>query len=168
MSRKGSFSGGGGAPSLSSDLIRRANEAGTVADLGDATAREYDRNVSEISEMDLSDAERASAYSRLHELTEAQLEAEAGARSAYAPGMGPARFNGRQMSRNADRAANARSETKSFMDEMRGQQRQRARQRENEAVVNASRQAIANGALSFTVNGKTYTRKSTRSKTFTA
>lgn len=155
-------------PSLNSDLIRRANDAGAVFDLGDATQREYNRNVDEIQGMDLTDTERTKAINDLHELTEKQLEAEAGARSPYATGMGPARFNQRQVQRSSDKAARARQDTANFMDNLRKEQKAKAKQREMANLTKALNDAIKSGALSVTVNGKTYTRKSTRSKTFTA
>ena len=157
----------GEAPALDHKLIRRANEAGTVVDYGDSTARQYQKNVDEIKNMDLTDTERKDAYNTLHQLTEAQLTAEASARGQYAPGMGLARFNKAQMSRNADNAVNAKAKVDSFMDNLRSAQKKKAAQKENNAMMEAMNKAIREGALSFTVNGKTYTRKSTRSKTFT-
>lgn len=174
MSKLGGGSNTGGqpanssAPSLNTDLIRRANDAGAVFDLGDATQRQYNKNVDEISGMDLTNAEKTKAINDLHELTEKQLEAEAGARSPYAVGMGPARFNQKQVQRSSDKAARARQDTADFMDNLRKEQKAKAKQKETANLTKALNDAIKSGALSVTVNGKTYTRKSTRSKTFTA
>lgn len=170
--RGGSSGSGGntstnGVPALNNDLIQKANDAGAVFDLGDATQREYNRNVNEIQNMDLTDAEKAKAINDLHELTEEQLEAEAGAKSPYAMGTGPARFNQQQVRKSADNAVKARQKTVDYMEGLRKEQRTIAKQRETQALTTALNDAIKSGALSVTVNGKTYTRKSTRSKTFT-
>lgn len=51
MGGRGASSGvsKGGAPSLDNNLIRRANAASFAVDAGDATKREYTRNVETIS-----------------------------------------------------------------------------------------------------------------------
>lgn len=160
--------GQGSAPALNPDLVRRANDASVIFDAGDATVRQYNSNVDEIRGMDLTDAEKTGAIKDLHSLTEKQLQAEGEARSPYAGGMGPARFNQRQVSRNADKAAQARQNTQNFMDNLRKDQKQKAKQREARELKSALDKAIVEGALEFTHNGKTWTRKSRRSKTFTA
>lgn len=167
-SNMGSSSNSQTTPALNSDLVRRANDASVIFDAGDATVRQYNSNVDEIRGMDLTDAEKADAIRDLHSLTEKQLRAEGEARSPYAGGMGPARFNQRQVSRNADKAAQARQDTQNFMNNLRKDQKQKAKQREARGLKSALDQAIASGALEFTYNGQTWTRKSKRSKTFTA
>lgn len=156
-----------GVYALDQKLIDRANAAGAAVDYGDATARQYDANVNEIRGMDLTDAKRRNAYSQLYNLTEAQLKAEANNRNPYAMGMGPARVNRREVQRNADKAVAARQAVNSFMDGLRREQAAQAEQRGRTTLTKAMTDALASGALSFTVNGKTYTRRNRRTRSFT-
>ena len=155
-------------PTLDKDLIRRANEASTIFDAGDATQRQYDRDVKEIRSMDLTATEKAQAIRDLHRMTEEQLKAEGQARSPYAAGMGPARFNRRQVSQRADKAAEARQATQNFMNNLRKAQQAKSKQQQAADMKTALSNAIANKQLSFEFGGKTWSRKSLRSKTFTA
>lgn len=157
-----------GTPTLDKDLVRRANEASTIFDAGDATQRQYDRDVKEIRSMDMTATEKAQAIIDLHRMTEEQLKAEGQARSPYAAGMGPARFNRRQVSQRADKAAAARQATVNYMNKLRKDQQAKTKQREAADMKTMLTNAIANKQLSFEYNGKTWTRKSLRSKTFTA
>lgn len=153
---------------LDKDLVRRANEASTIFDAGDATQRQYDRDIKEIRSMDLTATEKAQAIRDLHRMTEEQLKAEGQARSPYATGMGPARFNRRQVSQRADKAAEARQATQNFMNNLRKAQQAKAKQQQAADMKTALSNALANKQLSFEFGGKTWTRKSLRSKTFTA
>lgn len=162
-----SGAGGNSAPALSADLVNRANQAGTFVDYGDATSRQYSKNVSEINEMDMTAEERKAAFTELHSLTEDQLRAESQARGAYAPGMGPARFDRSKIQANQNKAVSAGEKVRSFMEGLRKDQQLKVKQREQKALTDAYTKAIAEKALSFTVNGQTWTRKTTRSKTFT-
>lgn len=157
-----------GTPTLDKDLVRRANEASTIFDAGEATQRQYDRDVKEIRSMDLTATEKAQAIRDLHRMTEEQLKAEGQARSPYAAGMGPARFNRRQVSQRADKAAEARQATQNFMNSLRKAQQAKAKQQQAADMKTALSNAIANKQLSFEFGGKTWSRKSLRSKTFTA
>ena len=174
MGSGGGSSGGGaastsssnGAPALDRDLIRRANEAGTFVDYGDSTSRQYNKNVDEIKDMDMTADERKAAYSQLHTLTENQLKAESQARGAYAAGMGPARFDRQAIQRNQSKALSASDEVRSFMDGLRRSQEVKAKEREQKAFSDAAMKAIKNGDLSFTVNGETWVRKTRRGNNF--
>lgn len=163
-----STSSSNGAPALDRELIRRANDAGTFVDYGDATNRQYNKNVDEIKDMDMTADERKAAYSQLHTLTENQLKAESEARGAYAAGMGPARFNRQAIQRNQSKALSANDEVRSFMDGLRRSQEKKAKEREQKALTDAMLNALNTGALEFTINGTTWRRKSRRGKTFTA
>lgn len=156
----------GGAPSLSAELIRRANAAGTVVDYGDSTARAYHKNVDEINAFTtMTEAERRTAYSELHDLTENQLKAEARAVGPYTSG--PARFNKSKVAQNADNAVSARQKVNNFMDGLRSQEKARTQAAKTTDLRTAMQVAVKSGALEFTVNGETWRRKSTRGKTFT-
>lgn len=155
-----------GAPALDRDLIRRANEAGTFVDYGDATSRQYSKNIDEIKDMDMTADERKAAYSQLHTLTENQLKAESQARGAYAAGMGPARFDRQAIQRNQSKALSASDEVRSFMDGLRQSQEKKVKEREQKAFSDAAMKAIKNGDLSFTVNGETWVRKTRRGNNF--
>lgn len=157
-----------GAPALDRDLINRANAAGTFVDYGDAGVRQYNRHVDEINGMDMTADERTTAINKLHSLMTAQLEAESKALSPYSAGVGPARFDRKKMLKAEDKAANARAEVSGFMNDLKRTQERKAREREQKALTDAALNALNTGALEFTVNGKTWRRKSRRGKTFTA
>ena len=156
---------GGEAPALDRNLIRRANAAGTVVDYGDSTSAAYARNVEEIKSFDMTSSERKEAYSRLHELTENQLRAEARAVNPYTSG--PARFNRAQVSRNADSAATAKQKTNNYMDGLRKANQAKKAAASAKSFNDAFTAAFKSGTLQFTYNGETYRRRSKTSKTFT-
>ena len=166
--RNASTSSSNGAPALDSDLINRANAAGTFVDYGDAGVREYNRHVDEINGMDMTTDERTTAINKLHSLMTAQLEAESKALSPYSMGVGPARFDRNKMPKAEDKAANARAEVSGFMNDLKRTQERKAREREQKALTDAMLSALNTGALEFTINGTTWRRKSRRGKTFTA
>ena len=153
-------------PALDKALVERANAAGIFVDYGDATSREYQRNVEEIKGMDLTDDEKTAAIKELHALTEDQLKAEAQARSPYSMGVGPARFNAERMRQRGDRAVRAGAETENYMNNLRREQRQKAQRAENQRLTNAVQKAIEAGDLEFTYKGETWVRANRRSKTF--
>ena len=153
------------APALSKSLINRANAAGTVVDFGDSTAREYAKNAKEIGSFDLSKEEKQNALKELHSLTENQLRAESKAVNPYTSGV--ARFNKTQVDKNSASASNARQKTKNYMDGLRKQNATKKKETANKRIFNAANAAIKSGALSFTVDGETYTRKTRRAKSFT-
>lgn len=152
--------------SLDNNLIRRANEA-SVTDIGDATKRQYQRNLDDIAEYTyLSDSERENALSKLYDLTTKQLEAEARTENPYATGRGVARFD-RQLARaRGDDAVYARVKVEEHMREVRGLNLSNQRKAHQQAIATAAKNALESKALEYTVNGVTYRRKSTRSKTF--
>ena len=156
------------APTLDKDLVRRANGAGTFIDYGDAGVREYNRLTQEINEMDMTADEKKNAINKLHSLMTAQLEAESKSFSPYSAGVGPARFDRNKMERASDKAANARAEVSSFMNDLKRDQERKVRERERIELTNAMRQALDSGALEFTHNGITWRRKTKRAKSFTA
>lgn len=165
--KMGDFLTPNGEPQLDEELIRRANAAGTVVDFGDSTARQYKNNVDEIRNMDLTDDEKRNAIKELHSLTEDQLRAEAGSLSPYSMGVGPARANTTKIRQNADKAVQARQNTRNYMDKLREDQNKKKKAKANQDRVTALQKAQANGDLSVTINGETWTRTSKRSKTWT-
>lgn len=168
-SRGGSKGGSsGGAPSLDNKLIERANGRSVLGTTGDATKREYERNSKEISNMDLTSDEKKAAYKELHNLTTKQLEAEGKVVNPYAAGVGVARFNQKEVNRTSDNAVNARAKVNSYMENLRNEQTKKAKAKEQKALTEAMTKALKEGALSFTVNGKTWTRKTKRGRTFTS
>lgn len=164
----GSGGARGGAPKLDPELVKRANAAGTFVDYGDAGVREYNKLTAEINDMDMTANEKKVAVKQLHTLMTNQLEAESKALSPYSMGVGPARFDRKKMSRAEDKAASARAEVSSFMNDLKKQQQKKIREREQKALTDAMTKALADGALSFTVNGQTWSRKTRRAKTFTS
>lgn len=155
----------GEAPALDGNLIRRANAAGTVVDFGDSTSAAYARNVEEIKTFDMTPSERKEAFSKLHELTENQLRAEARAVNPYTSGV--ARFNKAQVDRNSNSAANARQKTNAYMDSLRKANQSKKKAASAKSFNDAFTAAYKSGTLEFTYNGETYRRRSKTSKTFT-
>lgn len=152
--------------SLDKNLIDRANAAGTFVDYGDSTNRQYNSNIDEIKNMDLTDTEKQSAYDTLYDLTTKQLEAEAQSLSPYSMGVGPARFDRNKMIRNADNAIEAREKTNTFMNNLRREQTKKTTEREQRALNTAVTNATNSGKLEFTHNGKSYFRTSKSSGTW--
>ena len=108
MGGRGASSGvSKGAPSLDNNLIRRANAASFAVDAGDATKREYTRNVETIKGLGFDDTETKAAYKELHRLTTEQLRAESQSVSPYTSGV--ARFNRTQVQKNAQKAVDKRA-----------------------------------------------------------
>ena len=155
-----------GAPSLDRELIRKANEAGTFVDYGDATSRQYSQNIDQIKEMDMTGDERKEAYLKLHELTEKQLKAESQARGAYAAGMGPARFDKQAIQRNQNKAVAAGNDVRSYMNGLRKTQEKKTAQKKTQSLLDSLDQAQKSGKLELTHNGKTYFRTSKSSGTW--
>ena len=154
------------APTLDKKLVQRANDAGTFVDYGDATSRQYNKNIDEIKNMDMTDDERKEAYSKLHELTEKELKAESQARGAYAAGMGPARFDKQAIQRNQNKAVAAGDDVRSYMNGLRKSQEKKAKQKETQSISKSLEQAQKSGKLEATYNGKTYFRTSKSSGTW--
>lgn len=155
------------APKLNNELVRKANEA-SVTDIGNSTARQYQRNVDTITNdyTYLSDDERKEAITKLHTLTEQQLQAESQRVNPYATGRGVGRFD-RQLSQSTgDKAIDARLKVEDHMKAVRELNQSNHRKANQKAMTEAMKKAIETGALSFTINGVTYKRKSTRAKTF--
>lgn len=114
----------------------------------------------------LSDSERENALSKLYDLTTKQLEAEARTENPYATGRGVARFD-RQLARaRGDDAVYARVKVEEHMREVRDLNLSNQRKAHQQAIETATKNALESKALEYTVNGVTYRRKSTRSKTF--
>lgn len=159
--------GTGSSPQLDKELVRRANEAATL-DIGDSTAKKYERNISTILNdyTFLSDTEKKQAISTLHALTEQQLKAESQRVNAYATGRGVARFDRQESQKTGDAAINARLKVDEYMKEVHELNLKNHREANQRAMTNAMSKALSSGALEFTVNGATYRRKSKRAKSF--
>ena len=163
--RAGNGAGANGAPALDSNLVKRANES-SVTDIGDSTVRAYQRNAEFINGTVLDDSEKREAISKLHELTIAQLEAEADTVNPYATGRGVARFDRQLTGRTGDKAINARLAVEDHIKSVREREHTVIRQRQQKAMTDAMANALSNGLLEFNVNGATYRRKSKRAKSF--
>ena len=147
----------GGAPALDTNLVRRANAAGAFVDYGDATAREYQKNVGAINASALSASEKSAAIKELHTLTENQLRAESKAVSPYTSGV--ARFNKTQVERNAETAATARAKTNNFMKNLQNKSAEITKKTESANLATALSNASKAGQLEVKVGNKTYYRK---------
>ena len=154
----------GGAPALNNDLVRRANDASFAVDAGDATSREYQRNVQSINEMNLSATEKNDAIMKLHSLTEAQLKAEGASVSPYTSGR--ARLNVSQVHSRADTAVQRRMETQAHVKSLQQKSSANDKARAQSAVASGLQTAMASGSLETTINGKTYYRSRKNSNTW--
>lgn len=155
------------AQPLDKDLVRRANDASFAVDSGNATQRQYESDVDRISKMEnLNEQEKNVAYTQLHDLTESQLRAEAAAVNAMKSGR--ARYNVERGREQADKAAEARQRTRAYVSSLEAKNSRRAQNKNAGGLTQAMSDALQSGALSFTFNGKTYTRKSKRQRSFTA
>lgn len=157
---------GDGSPRLNADLVRRANDASFAVDAGDATSREYQRNVQAINGMNLSEMEKADAVKRLHTLTEAQLKAEGASVSPYTSGR--AKLNTAQVHSRADAAVQRRMETQAHINSLQQKSNANSKASAQNALASGLQSAMASGALEATINGKTYYRSRKNSSTWRA
>lgn len=166
MGGRGASSGvsKGGAPSLDNNLIRRANAASFAVDAGDATKREYTRNVETIKGLGFDENETKAAYKELHRLTTEQLRAESQSVSPYTSGV--ARFNRAQVQKNAQKAVDKRAAVNSYMNSLKDKAKKAQKQKETNTLSSALKSAMSSGKLEVTVNGKTYYRTRKNSATW--
>lgn len=166
MGSRGASSGisKGGAPSLDNNLIRRANSAGFATDIGDATKREYMRNVETIKGLRFNETETKAAYKELHRLTTEQLRAESQNVSPYT--FGVARFNPAQVRKNAQKAVDKRVAVDSYVNSLKNKAKKAQKQKETNTLSSALKNAMSSGKLEVTVNGKTYYRTRKNSATW--
>ena len=143
---------------LDEDDIRHANDA-SMFDAGNATKREFIKNVKEIDEMYFENNEKKEFIKKLAELTGAQLKAEAKSVNPYVSG--PARFNRQQVNKNIDSVQNARGRVNGYMKELRDKSRKNQRAYEDRQLYNAIKNAEAKGLKEVTVNGVTFIKKRT-------
>ena len=139
MGGRGASSGvsKGGAPNLDNNLIRRANAASFAVDAGDATKREYTRNVETIKGLGFDETETKAAYKELHRLTTEQLRAESQSVSPYTSGV--ARFNRAQVQKNAQKAVDKRAAVNSYMNSLKDKAKKAQKQKAERAKKNGSR-----------------------------
>lgn len=150
--------------SLSKRDIERANAA-SITDMGDIINRAFERNITEINGLSLSDNEKKDATNQMKNLANSALKTAAGAVNPYSSG--PARLTTAQKTGSAaDRAARARGEMDSYMRKLRDQSNKNRKAAENKTFSNAFVSAQKSGALEVTVNGKTYRRANKRSGTW--
>lgn len=149
---------------LAKQDIERANAA-SVMDMGDIIKRTFERNVTEINSLYLSDVEKKEAVQQMANLATTALKTAARAVNPYASGK--ARLTTAQKTgSSADRAARARGEMEGYMRKLRDQSSANIKSAENKAFSNAFVSAQKSGALEVTVNGKKYRRANKRSGTW--
>lgn len=151
---------------LDSHMVERANGASALGNAGDIISRAYKRNVDEIRSSGLSSGEKASAISEQKRLSEAALRTTAANPSVYTTGR--ARTGNAESSRRADAIAKANAAVESHMRKVRRDASKAGAQRAKERRAEAVKKALDSGALSFTLDGVTYARKTKRSRSFTS
>lgn len=162
MGSRGSSSESGKNIALDKVLIRRANGF-SVLDAGDRINRTFNRNIKEIKSFVISDAEKQKAIKEQKELAEKALKTQIKYPNAFATGRANA---DKYILGGKDEIANSQHALETSMKKYRkinentikaNQQRDRAKIIQN---------ALKNGDLSVVIDGETWTRKTTRSKSF--
>lgn len=136
-------------------------------DAGESINTEYKDNVRRIVGLDLiSDSDKRDAIKRQHELATAALQAQAEAPSWAVTGR--ANLNVRASNSATQKAMTARGDMTEHVNSLIITSKTNVVAARNNARKIAVENALATGALEFTVNGETWRRSSKRSKTFQA
>lgn len=151
-------------PVLDFHLVQRANGASALGNAGDIISRAYKRNVAEINGTQLSKSEKSAAIGEQKRLSESALRTTANNPSVYTTGR--ARTGNAESSRRGDAIAKANAAVDSHMRQVRRDAEKASRQRAKERRAAAVKKALDSGALSFTLDGVTYARKTRRSRSF--
>ena len=158
--------GGGAITALDNTKVQRANGTSVLGNAGDRVQRTYDRNTQEIGTLNLTDQEKVDGIKRQHELATATLDIMAGNPNPYAAGAGPARFNQQRVSRGANQIASAENAIDTHMQSLRDKSAQNTKNQANQRRATALQNAMSNGLLSVTIDGREYYRTRRNSSTW--
>lgn len=132
--------------------------------MGDNINREYQNNITKINEFNLTAAEKQEAIQTQYKLNSEALQLQSRSISERMVA-GPARRVRGNV--DYDRVVNKRAEVANHMKELAAKSIKNNKAVADKRLVEAAQNAIDNKQLEFTVDGKTYRRKSLRSKSFT-
>ena len=153
-----------GVKQLDTTLIRRSNDV-SAFDMGDSINKEYLRNVALINNLNLTDAEKTDAIERQYQLSSEALQLQSKSINERVVA-GPARrVSGNT---NYDKVVNKRAEVANHLKSMQDKSKANDKAISRKNMAEAMKTAIANKSLEFTFEGKTWRRKSLRSKSFTS
>lgn len=159
------FKGGSSVgDSLDTALVTRANGSSVLGNAGDRVNRTYERNVSEIEKMDLSNADKSAAIAEQRRLASDALRTMVENPNPFATGR--ARVNRAKSIAGADKVSRSEAAIEGHMDAIRKKAKSNSKERSRKSSAQIIQQALADGKMSVVIDGKTYVRKSKRSKSF--
>lgn len=165
MGGRGATSASGRRYSLGSSLVERADGASALGNAGQMIEKRHSRYLGEIDGMTLSAQEKEGAKARITELAVEALTETASNPSWTRTGR--ARIDAGKSKAGADRVAKANNAMDRYVDSLREKDESNRAEAARKRRASAIERAIAAGELSVTIDGKTYVRKSRRSKSFT-
>ena len=173
MGGRGSSSGlsSGGAntrlntSSLDAEKIRKANNTSYLYEAGDAINREYQREINQINSLNISETEKAEYRNQLKELNTQALDAQASNISQTVAGVAR-RVSGAEKAQ--EKVSKIRGKKADLLNKAQQKSNKNNKAQESKDLISAINSAMNSNALSFTFNGKTYTRKTTRSSSWTS
>jgi hypothetical protein len=155
---------------LDSKLVERANSASALGNAGDIIERSYENILDELYELITDPQQRSMHFNNVKQLAYEALSATINSPNPFRTGR--ARTNKKKNSIGADKIAKANSALNQYVPALKNQMNKEKSKQRNNSVQMSSRaeavqKALANDLLSFVYDGKKYSRKSKRSKTFT-
>lgn len=149
---------------LDKTLIERANQTSFFYKAGDSINREYQSNVNKIQSMDFTDEEKTVALNKLYNLTNDTLIAQT--KSVSPMTSGRAGINPNQVKKTNDILTSKRQILFNYMDDLERKSNANVERKKQQKVFNALKDAMNNGLLKVTIDGKTYTRARKNSRTW--
>lgn len=152
--------------SLERVLIERANWASALGNAGTSIAGRVDSNIKEINALEgLTDAQRKAAIDEQLKLGAAALQSTIDNPNPFATGR--ARTNTAKNAAGADAIARSNNAIDTHMESVRSLSRSTRAESARQTRAQIIQDALANKQLSVVIDGKTWVRKSLRSKSFT-
>lgn len=160
------LSGNNNFETLDTVKIERANGASALGNAGDRLQRTFERNISEIRSLELTNEQKKEAIKTQKELVTNTLEIIAKNPNPYGAGYGPARINTKKANQGADKIANAENSIETHMNSLRRISSLNKNAQETSNLAEALKKATSAGELTVTVNNKTYYRTRKNSSTW--
>lgn len=163
MGSRGVSSKSAAGTTLDKALISRANGASALGNAGEIINKTFQNNVAEINNLQISDKEKQKAIREQQELATKALKTTSDNANPFATG----RANRKIDKKGADKIAKANNNISQHMNKIRQQSENNERSKKQANRAKLVQDALKRGALSVVIDGETWTRKTTRSKTFT-
>lgn len=148
---------------LDTELIRKANNTSYMYEAGDAIKREFEREISQINSLNISSSEKSQYIKDLKDLNTQALKAQASNISQTVAGVAK-RVSGSEKAQ--EKVSKIRGMKSDLIIKAKQKSDANNKSKESRDLTSAIKEAIDNKSLSFTYNGKTYTRKTTRSSSW--